>query len=572
MATHTGLTPTTASLAFAVSFALSTTLVYAAPSAQEAQSTGGAVFSTTKPAAVMPPKAEPVLNLPSDQRPPLRAPSALKVKVNAFRITGTQAVSQAQLQAIIANYNGKELSLGNLEQAAADITTYYRSQGYMLARAYLPAQDINNGTVEIAVLEGKLGQASVNTAQAPQLNAAFAQKIIQNNQKTGVAVKESDLERGLLLLNDLPGVTASADLSPGANTGETNLAVSARQDKRFGGSIEADNYGNKYAGANRIGATAYANNLSGYGDQLTAKAMTSDESLEYGRLAYSSAVGSDGLRLGLAQTHLRYKLGDKFKDLNASGTVDSTSAFALYPIVRSRNANLYVQGTLETKAIKDEVKTTGDRSDKTADIYGLGFNGDWRDDLGGGAVSTYGATANNGDLKMDAPTTANDAMRTKGGYSKTNYNLSRLQTITPNVSFYVGLNGQLASKNLDSSEKMSLGGPNGVRAYGTGEAAGDEGYIASAELRYLVPGAHPFGAQGVQLTTFIDNGHITLQHTPFAGAKNARELTGAGVGINLIDDKYTVRASYAWKANGSEAATSTPDNDGRAWLQGIVWF
>lgn len=572
MATHTRLTSSTTSLAFAISIALSTTFAEAAPSAQEAQSTGGTVFSTTKPAAVMSPKAEPVLNLPSDQRPPLRAPSALKVKVNAFRITGTQAVSQAQLQAIIANYNGKELSLGNLEQAAADITTYYRSQGYMLARAYLPAQDINNGTVEIAVLEGKLGQASVNTAQAPQLNAAFAQKIIQNNQKTGVAVKESDLERGLLLLNDLPGVTASADLSPGANTGETNLAVSARQDKRFGGSIEADNYGNKYAGANRIGATAYANNLSGYGDQLTAKAMTSDESLEYGRLAYSSAVGSDGLRLGLAQTHLRYKLGDKFKDLNASGTVDSTSAFALYPIVRSRNANLYVQGTLETKGIKDEVKTTGDKSDKTADIYGLGFNGDWRDDLGGGAVSTYGATANNGNLKMDAPTTANDAMRTKGDYSKTNYNLSRLQTITPNVSFYVGVNGQLASKNLDSSEKMSLGGPNGVRAYGTGEAAGDEGYIASAELRYLVPGAHPFGAQGVQLTTFIDNGHITLQHTPFAGVKNARELTGAGVGINLIDDKYTVRASYAWKANGSEAATSTPDNDGRAWLQGIVWF
>jgi hemolysin activation/secretion protein len=524
----------------------------------------------------MPPKAEPVLNLPSDQRPPLRAPSALKVKVNAFRITGTQAVSQAQLQAIIANYNGKELSLGNLEQAAADITTYYRSQGYMLARAYLPAQDINNGTVEIAVLEGKLGQASVNTAQAPQLNAAFAQKIIQNNQKTGVAVKESDLERGLLLLNDLPGVTASADLSPGANTGETNLAVSARQDKRFGGSIEADNYGNKYAGANRIGATAYANNLSGYGDQLTAKAMTSDESLEYGRLAYSSAVGSDGLRLGLAQTHLRYKLGDTFKYLNASGTVDSTSAFALYPIVRSRNANLYVQGTLETKAIKNDAKNAR-TDDKTADVYGLGLNGDWRDDLGGGAVSTYGATMNNGKLNggmnMDSVTgESSDSYNTKGDYSKTNYNLSRLQTITPNVSFYVGLNGQLASKNLDSSEKMSLGGPNGVRAYGTGEAAGDEGYIASAELRYLVPGAHPFGAQGVQLTTFIDNGHITLQHTPFAGVKNARELTGAGVGINLIDDKYTVRASYAWKANGSEAATSTPDNDGRAWLQGIVWF
>lgn len=539
----------------------------------DAQGVGGAVYSTTKPAAVTPPKADPQLTLPNEQRPPLRAPSDMKVPVKAFRISGAKSISEAQLQGIIAAYTGKQLSIGDMERAAADLTTYYRSQGYILARAYLPAQDINQGTVEIAILEGVVGKTTVDTNAAPNVNAHLANRLVQSRQKTGTAVKEQDLERGLLLLNDLPGVSAKAELSPGANTGETQLTVTAKEEKRFGGSIEADNHGNQYAGQHRAGASVYANNLSGYGDQLSAKAMVSDESLGYGRIAYNSAVGGDGLRVGVAQTHLTYKLGSDFKALDASGTVDSTSAFATYPIVRTRNANLYVQGTAETKIIKDSIKLTNEARDRNADVYGLGLNGDWRDNLGGGSVNTYGVAVSSGNLRMNAETSALDNFNTKGNYTKTTYNASRLQAITPFVSVYVGANGQFASKNLDSSEKLILGGPNGVRAYGTGEAAGDEGYLATAELRYVVPGLRPFGSNGLQLTTFIDTGRVTLQHNPLAGsAKNTRELTGFGFGANLLDSKYTIRAAYAWKASGSENATATKDDNGRLWLQGVLWF
>jgi hemolysin activation/secretion protein len=538
----------------------------------DAQGVGGAVFSTTKPAAVTPPKADPQLTLPNEQRPPLRAPSDMKVPVKAFRISGAKSISEAQLQGIIAAYTGKQLSIGDMERAAADLTQYYRSQGYILARAYLPAQDINQGTVEIAILEGVVGKTTVNTAAAPNVNPSLANRLVQSRQKTGTAVKEQDVERGLLLLNDLPGVAASAELSPGANTGETQLTVTAKEEKRFGGSVEADNHGNQYAGQHRVGASVYANNLSGYGDQLSAKAMVSDESLGYGRIAYNSAVGGDGLRVGVAQTHLTYKLGGDFKVLDASGTVDSTSAFATYPIVRTRNANLYVQGTAETKSIKDDIKLTSEARNRNADVYGLGLNGDWRDNLGGGSVNTYGVAVSSGELRMNAETSALDNLNTKGNYTKTTYNASRLQAITPFVSVYVGANGQFASKNLDSSEKLILGGPNGVRAYGTGEAAGDEGYLATAELRYVVPGLRPFGSNGLQLTTFIDTGRVTLQQDPIAGVRNTRELTGYGFGANLLDNKYTIRAAYAWKGNGSENATATKDDNGRLWLQGVLWF
>ena len=48
------------------------------------------------------------------------------------------------------------------------------------------------------------------------------------------------------------------------------------------------------------------------------------------------------------------------------------------------------------------------------------------------------------------------------------------------------MRGQLAFDNLDSSEKMELGGAYGVRAYPEGEAFGDEGYIATAEARLML--------------------------------------------------------------------------------------
>ena len=149
----------------------------------DAQGVGGAVYSTTKPAAVTPPKADPQLTLPNEQRPPLRAPSDMKVPVKAFRISGAKSISEAQLQGIIAAYTGKQLSIGDMERAAADLTTYYRSQGYILARAYLPAQDINQGTVEIAILEGVVGKTTVDTNAAPNVNAHLANRLVQSRQK-----------------------------------------------------------------------------------------------------------------------------------------------------------------------------------------------------------------------------------------------------------------------------------------------------------------------------------------------------------------------------------------------------
>ncbi|MEM5770230.1 MAG: ShlB/FhaC/HecB family hemolysin secretion/activation protein, partial [Bacillota bacterium] len=119
---------------------------------------------------------------------------------------------------------------------------------------------------------------------------------------------------------------------------------------------------------------------------------------------------------------------------------------------------------------------------------------------------------------------------------------------------------------LDSSEKMYLGGGNGVRAYPQGEASGDQGYLLTTELRYQT------NNPALQLVGFIDHGYVQGNHHDYVGAAENRTLSGAGLGLIYSRSKqYTLRLDYAWKL-GDEDAVSDDDKNGRLWLRGTRYF
>ncbi len=78
--------------------------------------------------------------------------SKAKVKVTGFTITGATAISQAELQAVVADAIGQELTINDISDYCQRLTSYYHDAGYVLARAYLPPQRIATGIVTIAIL------------------------------------------------------------------------------------------------------------------------------------------------------------------------------------------------------------------------------------------------------------------------------------------------------------------------------------------------------------------------------------------------------------------------------------
>jgi hemolysin activation/secretion protein len=493
-----------------------------------------------------------------------------KVLVKAINITGNQEIPTAQLQPLVASLVGTERTLAQLSAAARRITAYYRAQGFAVARAYLPAQDITDGAITIAVIEGRIASHKLNN-QA-RLSDSAAQAYF-GSVKDGDVIKADQIDRGLLILQDTPGVASSrATLQPGASVGTSELLIDLQGAPLLSGNVTLDNHGSRYTGEYRAGANFNLASPLNIGDQLSFSALSSGAGLSFGRVAYQLPVGSDGLRIGAAYFDVRYQLAKEFETLQAHGSASSTSVFASYPFIRSQLATLYGSLSYEEKRLDDQVEATLTRTAKQANITSLGLSGKLQDALGGGGISSAELTLALGSLQINSPSAlAIDAAsaQTSGGYNKVAYSASRLQRITNASLVYFSVAGQQASKNLDSSEKFSLGGPNGVRAYPTAEAGGDEGYKATLELR------HSF-TPSWQGTLFYDWGEVRINKRPFGapGNANKRALAGAGLGVNASIAAVQLKASLAWRTQGGQP-TSIPAavvKSPTLWVQAVVAF
>lgn len=238
-----------------------------------------------------------------ETRPDVIAPEVAgpKVLVKGFRIKGATIFKEEALTALLQEYIGKELAFSELQKAAEKITAYYTAHGY-IARVYLPPQEIKDGIVEIAVIEGRLEDVVPDKESKSRLDFQGAKQYITASQGIGETVRMDWLERGMLILNDLPGVAADSVLQPGTKEGMIQQSIKLTNTPFITGSIDLDNTGSRASGEYRVGAGINLNNLSGIGDRISIKALGGYDNLtlrtKYGRIAYSLPVGYSGLRLG----------------------------------------------------------------------------------------------------------------------------------------------------------------------------------------------------------------------------------------------------------------------------------
>ncbi|OBV40090.1 ShlB/FhaC/HecB family hemolysin secretion/activation protein [Janthinobacterium psychrotolerans] len=514
------------------------------------------------------PKAAPVIRVQQGDLPAATVGDSTRIKVARLQVTAPPVYTESELVAASGFVPGSELTLAELRNLANRIASHYQTHGYFLAQAYLPAQDIQDGVVQIAVLPGQYGQVQLRNKS--NLSDGLAHNILAGLD--GEVIATTPLERRLLLLSDLPGVQVSSTLAPGASLGASDLIVDVLPGARFNGSVDLDNQGNRYTGRNRIGATLNINELAGIGDVATVRAFTSTDGLNYVRAAYQGQAGL--LRLGTAYTHMDYKLGKEFAVLDAKGTAKIASVYGSYPLIRARAGSLYAQLNYDSKDFQDKTASTATVNDKSATIWILNLNGDSKDGAGGGGVNNYSLTYTTGKVDIETPVARQiDALTVKanGSFHKLGLTASRLQSLGEESSLFAIVNAQAASKNLDVSEKMGLGGVGGVRAYPGGEAYGDQGYVLNLELRRNLPAFEAIAGQ-LQVIGFADTGTVKLNRNQWSPGENRRTLSGAGVGLSWTGaNALLVKAYYAHKL-GNAKATSAPDAAGRFWLQAVKYF
>lgn len=484
-------------------------------------------------------------------------PGGAVVVVQAVSFTGNSVISQDTLQAALGDVAGNSFDMAGLRGLAERISNFYRANGFPFARALLPPQDLQQGALRIEIIEGRYGLVQAESEDAAL--AAQAQPFL-GSLKPGVVIESAALERASLILDDLPGIKTAPLIRPGTQTGTGDLMVQVSRDKRVTGDVGLDNAGSRYTGQTRVRANFNINSPFMLGDQIKINTLASDEQLWLGSLGYSSPVGASGLRGNVGYSTTSYVLAKEFASLKANGVANVSSAGLSYPLVRSQKTNLTLSGTYQAKDLKDNKDSTNTRESKSSESLPMALQFDNRDSAGGGGI-TYGSVGwTTGNLKLDAALTTADTNNTRGSFDKFNLDFVRLQTLPAGFSLMGHIKLQSASKNLDSSEKMSLGGAGGVRAYPTGEASGDEGVLAQLELRY--------STGNYVLSVFFDGGSIKSNAKPAAGTtNNERSLSGSGVGLRYQRDAWSGDATLAWRNTGGvPQADTSSDPAPRVWV------
>ena len=536
----------------------------------------GSVLESTKQPAVAPKPGADVLPRVAEPKPALGAPG-LKVNVTGFKISGNTLFAADVLLAAVKEFVGKEQNIDGLNDAATKVRAYYRERGYFLAQAYLPQQEIKDGVVEIAVIEARIGKVALNFKEGTRYSENLIRSIIESHLRQGDIITENDLETPLLLLNDFPNAVVTSEIKPSQTVGAADLTIHVSDTPGLiSGSVDIDNYGNRFTGAIRTGVSLNISNPLALGDQLSYRGFTTDDRMGFNRLAYTIPVGPYGTRVGASYASFHYRLGKDFIDTLTHGVGGVTSLYAFHPLIRTRSSNTILQFGYEQKRLDDRNEVALTITDQNIVSSKLGVVGDFRDGLLGGGLNSYGYTITEGNAVFSGtipdPTTV-------GRFAKHNYEFRRLQKITDNATLLLAVNGQMGSKNLTSAERFSLGGAAGVRAYPAGEALGDTGYVFQGEVRYIIPG-FKVGSGDVTVSGFYDQGWVRIQKdfvTPAAGTTaanaNNRHLSGYGIGGSIGKDAdFVLRASVAWRNENEVAQSDSAPRIPRVWVQGIKWF
>jgi hemolysin activation/secretion protein len=508
------------------------------------------------------------LQKPSQKLEAATKEDTVKAVIKSFKFTGNTIIPTSELETIVAPYIGKELGFNALQKVVAEVSDYYASQGG-LAKVYLPKQDITGGLVSIAIVEGKLNSVIIDNKEA-KLSTPTAENYIYSQNAKNTPIKNKELSRALMNLNDLGGLKATSSLAPGAAEGSSDLVVKLKDGAKYSADVGVDNYGSKSTGFDELSAGVNVNNISRSDlyDSLNVRGMMT-QGVRFARLAYSLPVGYYGDKIGLSQSVMTYRLVSG--DINGDGSSATTAVNWSHPFVRSREFNINLNNELSNKTYNDQA--AGSATDKRVTVLNSTLSFDKADAFLGGGQNSASVAVALGKVKKEGDGFV-DTNNINGNYLKYSLNMSRQQYISDTLSLQASINAQMSNKNLDGSEDLSLGGANAVRAYPTSEVSGDMGYMASVELKYA------FNSE-LTPSLFVDYGRVVINKSNLAAAgDNANTIGGYGLGLGYVTSynlsvkgQISRRVATGYNPNSNDTNSDGSKSTGnRYWVNASYFF
>ncbi len=483
-----------------------------------------------------------------------------------------ETVSDAELQNFIAPYLGKSYRLSEFKKITEQLEQWLANkQGLIKARVWIPLQEIQNQTVRLDITQGTVGKYQVSEKLSGTKSEQKLIELAQQYLASGAAITQTQLEQTAYRVIDYLRQPIQVVLLPTSQLGVYNVLLDVAQPLDATASITFDNTGSRYTSVFRDNTALTIYHPFSDADQLQLAGQWMNNYQRSWLLRYERPFLS-GWRVGVEGQYSDYQLCCEFKPLDAEGQSIQASINAFYTIQRQREQSIWLGGRAKYWNGRNQQlnQKTSDRRLSSISLIGQGT---WSDNTD--QFLQLELTAGNADLSHQTADEALDQISADiaDDYYKATLDYQVNYPFAPQQNLYLYAKGQWANKNLDSSEKISMGGLSAIRAYPYGEAMGDLGTVLQAEYRYQI-------LPTLQTKAFYDVGYVRRNAQPWQiGLDNQYALQGAGLGLTWQPVPQAQLQLIGAAKLGSNAGRDSNGNDSdgrdsrvRGWIVGSWSF
>lgn len=480
-------------------------------------------------------------------------------------VANLNAENLQQLIEIIKNQNEERgMSYADLEEISNELTRYYRQQGLFLAQVKIPEQEVKDGVVTFAVQEGVLGKVVVED------NKGYGSKVLSQpfDNRVGGLVSHGDMEEGLYLLNDLPGLNVTGYFTVGDAPGETALNLRVRNEKSWSMAVRGDNHGSRFTGDKRGYVVGELLNPLGRGDRLTLGYLKSADpgNTDLYQASYNLPLWSARTSLTLSAERNEFELTDVdggsnsvINQLQIEGYNESYAVGLEQKFYRSRDFNF--SAALEYTDKKTQIQSVDSIYDEAEHVQGgqLSF---YVDDLSE-SIRMFNAANirfGYGKHQLDVPKDRGDEFE-KFSLDTSSLFFVPLPFTDAESRLVLKSRWQYSEQSLPSFEQLSLGGASSVRAFTVRDFSADQAGVVSAEWYFDLPQFMNFDVYKgryfndlVQFGLIADSGYGTLVNYEQGYDDSWAYLSGYGVIFKLTwDNLFSSQLTFS---RGSSSKSS----------------
>jgi hemolysin activation/secretion protein len=488
----------------------------------------------TRPVPPLLPKTLPT-PAPSPQLEPRPTPTEpvpaieAKVKVKKVEVLGSTVFSAEELTKVFAPFIDKEVTFEQLLEICSAITDLYTRNGYTTSGAFLPRQDVSDGSIKIQVVEGELERIEVQGLN--RLQKSYVRSRIAAAAKTPINIRRLESALQLLQLDPLFS-RVQAELTAGTVPGNNILILNLKEAPPLSAALIVDNYNSPSVGSTRGTAVLSHNNLLGLGDRALAEVAIAEGVEDY-NISYALPVNARNGTL-----NFRYENGNSriieqpFAPLDINGETQTYSLGFRQPLIRTPTTEfaLSLSGDLrrsQTYILDDEPFsfTIGPEKGESR-VSAIRFSGDWVNRSSSRVLAARSQFSLGLDI-LDA--TVNDT-GTDGRFFSWLGQFQWVQALNErkDTTLVASTAAQLTGDSLLPLEQFSIGGVDTVRGYRANQRVGDSGIFGSVEVRLpLIRDGDGFGL--LQIAPFLDAGTIWNNNGDAIASSNT--LVSIGLGL-----------------------------------------